>query len=190
MSRCAWLATTSLFLLLSAPRLARAQDEGGPGLVSRLHYNAAGGIMAGVGPQGRELWRGPYASFNVHGESVIGMEMGLEAAYASSDDDLRTKFYSIGGIARLSPMPEDYRAYVQLGAGFSHVTFDPKRPGLSAPSNRWRPGGSFGVGLEVIETDKLAIGGLVTYNGVVLASGSSRSYMVVALNVTLKPPAY
>lgn len=185
-----WLAGVAVLVAVAmAPAGAHAQDEG-PGFLSRLRYNAAGGLMAGVGPQGRELWRGPYASFNVHGESTIGMELGVEVAYAASEDILRTKFLSLGGILRLSPMPEDYRAYVQLGAVLSRVSFDPKQAGLATPSDRTRPGGSFGVGIDAIETDNLAIGGLVTYNGVVLASGSSRSYMVAALNVTFKPSPY
>lgn len=187
-----WLAGVAVLVAVAlAPVGAHAQDdEGGPGFLSRLRYNAAGGMMAGVGPQGRELWRGPYASFNVHGESTIGMELGVEVAYAESEDILRTKFLSFGGILRLSPMPEDYRAYVQLGAVLSRVSFDPKQAGLETPGNRTRPGGSFGVGVDVIETDNLAVGGLLTYNGVVLASGSSRSYMVASLNLTFKPSPY
>jgi hypothetical protein len=169
---------------------ALAQDEGGLGLLSRLRYCLGGGMMAGVGPQGRELWRGPYAAFNVHGESTIGMQLGVEIAYAASDDVLRTQFLSFGGIARLSPVPEDYRAYVQLGACLSHVTFDPKYAGLDTPGTRTRPGGSFGVGFDVIETDYFAIGGLLTYNGVLLKTNSARSYMVAAVNVTFKPAAY
>jgi len=81
-------------------------------------------------------------------------------------------------------------ALSDAGPGQNLFSFDPKQVGLQTPENRTRPGGSFGVGIDVIETDKLAIGGLMTYNGVVLASGSSRSYMVAALTLTFKPSAY
>ncbi len=186
-ARC-WLGGAAVWATVAiAPIHAYAQDEGGAGFLSGLRYCAGAGIMSGAGPQGRNLWRGPYFAFNVHGESALGMVIGLEGAYAASDDILRTRFTSIGGFARLSPMSEDYRAYVQLGAVLSHVTYDPKAPELKSPGTTTRPGGSFGVGYDVIELSNLAIGGIVTFNGVVFKSNSAQSYLVVALNVTFKP---
>ncbi len=158
--------------------------------LARLQYTAAGGIMGGVLPQGTSLQHGPYASFNVHGESALGLQLGLEATYAASDDILRTHFLSAGGIARLSPMPEDYRAYVQLGMAAYHVTYDPKEPGLETPGTTTRPGGSFGIGYEVVDSNNLSVGGIVSFTGVVLGRNSARTYMTVALTVTLKPAPY
>jgi hypothetical protein len=171
------------------PAIARAQEQGGSSLFSGLNYCASGGIMSGAGPQGRTLGRGYYGGFNVHGESAIGMQLGLEAAYVSSNDVLNTKFASIGGIARMSPTPEDYRAYVQLGAAVYHVAFSPEA-GLSAPPASTRPGGSFGVGLDVFEGTNFSLGGIITYNGVILARSQARSYAIAALTLTFKPSPY
>ena len=189
MSRRVWLAGLALFAATQLPAVAGAQ-EGTLGMFSRLRYCVLGGMMAGVGPQGRDLWRGPYASVNVHGESVIGMELGLEGSYASSDDILRTKFTSLGAIARLSPMPEDYRAFVQVGVAISSVKFDPKIAGLSTPGDKIRPAGSFGIGVDIIQRNNVAIGGLVTYNGVIFKRDAARSYLVAALSLTFKASAY
>jgi hypothetical protein len=187
--RRVWLAGLALFAATQLPAVAGAQ-EGTLGMISRLRYCASGGMMAGVGPQGRDLWRGPYASFNVHGESVIGMELGVEGAYASSDDVLRTKFLSLGAIARLSPMPEDYRAFVQVGVAMSSVTFEPKIAGLETPGDKVRPAGSFGIGIDFLELKNVAVGGLVTYNGVIFKRDAARSYLVAALSLTFKASRY
>ena len=184
------LAMAALLALVLAPGLAHAQEEDATGTFSRLQYSAIGGIMSGVGPQGRTLGRGPAVMFNVHGESTIGMELGLEAAYAASNDNLNTTFTSAGLIARLSPTPEDYRAYVQLGASIYHVTFSPDLPGIVAPENTTRPGGSFGLGLELFDRAHFTIGGLVTYNGVVVAHNASRSYLLAGVTLTFKPSPY
>jgi hypothetical protein len=173
-----------------SPVTARAQDEGGPGRLSRLHYGVEGGYMSGIGPQGQALGRGPSFSLNLHGDSPLGMELGIEAAYASSNDVLNTRFASLGGIARLSPTPEDYRAYVQLGAGLCSVTFSPDAPGVSAPANSVRPGGSFGVGLELIERTNVSVGVIVQYHGVVLARSEARSYLIGGISLTFKPSPY
>ena len=176
--------------LALVPAAARAQDEDLAGRFSHLHYEMAGGLMAGVGPQGVTLRRGPFGSFNVHGESALGMEVGVEAAYAGSADIFHTHFSSLGAIARLSPVPEDYRAYVQLGAAAYHISYHSDTAGLTAPGSTTRPGGSFGLGLELIDTSNFSLGGLVTYNGVVINGNTARSYLVGALTVTFKPSAY
>ena len=177
-------------LLALAPGLAHAEDEGATSLFARLQYTAWGGIMSGVGPQGRPLGRGPSFAFCVHGESTIGMELGIEAEYSASNDILNTKFTSLGLIARLSPTPEDYRAYVQLGAGVYHVTFSPAQPGLETPGATTRPGGSFGLGLELFDRTHFTIGGLVTYNGVVVGRSQARSYLMAGMTLTFKPSPY
>jgi hypothetical protein len=182
-------ALVLLAALAMAPAPARA-DQSGQGVFERLNYGIASGVMEGVGPQGATLRRGPYLSFNVHGESAIGMQLGVEAAYASSEDYFKTQFFTLGGIARLSPTPEDYRVFVQLGASVSHVTYGSPSPGATRPENKTRPGGSFGVGLDLIQKDHYSIGGLISYNGVVLARSAARSYLVAAINVTFKPSAY
>ena len=171
-----------------APGPARAADL--RTTLARLEYTAVGGGMAGILPQGSTLQHGPYASINVHGESALGMQVGLEFTYAASDDILRTHFASAGGIVRLSPMPEDYRVYVQLGAAAYRVTYDPKEPGLETPGETTRPGGSFGLGYEVWDSTHLSVGGVVSFTGVVLGRTSARSYMTVGLSVTLKPAPY
>ena len=177
-------------LLVLAPGLARAHDEVTSGLLSRLHYCITGGILSGVGPQGRTLARGPSIAVNIHGESAIGMQLGVEATYAGSNDILNTRFTSIGMIARLSPTPEDYRAYVQVGAGVYHVTFKPDQPSLETPEDSTRPGGSFGIGLELIQSSKFKLGGIATYSGVVLARSDARSYLVAGLTLTIMPSQY
>ena len=185
------IAGLALFaVMVLAPATTRAQEDGAHGMFSRLHYSAEGGIMSGVGPQGRPLGRGTSFAFNVHGESTIGMELGLEATYAASNDILNTKFASLGGIARLSPTPEDYRAYVQLGASLYRVTFSPDVQGLVVPKNTIRPGGSFGVGFEITDRTNYSLGGLITYTGVVLAQSAARSYLVAGLTLTFKPSPY
>jgi len=173
-----------------APAMARAQDERTDGILSRLHYSVNGGMMSGIGAQGRPLGHGPAFAFTVHGESVIGMELGVEAAYAASNDILNTRFASLGAIARLSPTREDYRAYVQIGASLYNVTFSPDVQGLVVPENTRRPGGSFGIGFELLDGTNFSLGGLVTYNGVVLARSAARSYLVAGLTLTFKPSPY
>ncbi len=186
------LAALGLLLVGSLdPGMARAgNDEHGLALPMRLHYLALGGIMAPVGPQGRPLSRGPYAGVAVLGESAIGMQLGGEASFVASGDVLRTHFTSLGVIARMSPTPDDYRVYVQLGVGLYEVTYSPKVAGVSAPGTTVRPGGSFGIGLEVFQTTHVSVGGLLCYHGVVLASRTARSYMIAGLSLTLRPSDY
>lgn len=178
-----------LAALVMAPAAARAQDESSS-MLGRFHYGFSGGIMQGVGPQGDALRRGPAVSFNVHGESAIGMQLGVEGAFASSDDFFKTRFLSLGAIARLSPMPEDYKVYVQLGAGLYNVSYGNKDAGVVSPGNRTRPGGGFGLGFDAIQADHYNVGALITYNGVVLARTAARSYITAAITFTLKPSAY
>ncbi len=190
MSRRAWAAVAVLAALAVGPAAARAQDEDLLGPFSNLNYTAAGGIMAGVGPQGTALRRGPYASLSAYTETAMGMQLGIEGAYASSNDIFNTKFVSLGAIARLSPMPEDYRIYVQLGAAAYRVSYRSAVAGLSVPDPVIRPGGSFGLGLDVLELSRFAVGGIVAYHGVVIGTHNSRSYLVGALTVSLKPSPY
>jgi len=156
---------------------------------SSLNVGVDAGIMSGAGPQGLPLGRGPYAGVYVFGESALGMEFGGALEFASSNDALHTKFTSLGVIARLSPTPEDYRVFVQLGASMYHATYDPD-PGILPPDELTRPGGSFGIGWDMYQQPRWAAGLLVNYTGVLIARRAARSYVTVALNFTLKPPAY
>ena len=182
-------AVLLLAALALAPATARAQDETSS-MLGRLNYEFSPGVMQGVGPQGNALRRGPAVSFNVHGESAIGMQLGVEATYASSDDFFKTRFLSLGGIARLSPMPEDYKVYVQLGAALYNVSYGNKDPGVVSPGNRTRPGGGFGLGFDAVQSDHYNVGALLTYSGVVLARSAARSYITAAVTFTFKPSAY
>ena len=173
-----------------APVAAHAQNVGGESLLSRLNYGVQGGLMVPEGPQGVSLASGPFASINVHGESALGMQLGFEASYIASDDALRTRFAGLSALARLSPVPEDYRAFVQLSGGFYHVTYDPKVSTVAKPGSTTRPGGSFGIGFDAIEASNFSIGGVITYHGVVLGRSQARSFLIAALNVTFKPSRY
>ena len=185
------IAGLALFAVaLGLPAAARAQDENRQSLLARLNYCAQGSIMGGVGPQGRPLGRGPSFSLNVNGESSLGMELGFEAAYASSNDILNTRFASLCAIVRLSPTPEEYRAFVQLGAGAFHVSYSPDAPGLAAPANSVRPGGNFGVGFDLLEQTRFSAGAILQYNGVILARNEGRSYLTAGVMVTFKPVPY
>ena len=190
MSRRALSAIVAALIVAALAPAARAQDEGSLGLLLRLHYGVLGGIMVPVGPQGRDLSRGPYGSVSVVGESSLGMQLGAEVAYAASNDYLRTHFTSLGVIARLSPVPDDYRVYVQLGAALYRVSYSPKLASIASPGSTTRPGGSFGIGLDAIQAGRMAIGGLVTYQGVVIGRSTARSYLSLALNVTYRPSDY
>ena len=178
-----------LAALALAPGMARAQDETSR-LLGRLNYGFSAGVMQGVGPQGNALRRGPAVSFNVHGESAIGMQLGVEGTYASSDDFFKTRFLSLGGIARLSPMPEDYKVYVQIGAALYNVSYGNNDLGVVSPGNRTRPGGSFGLGFDAVQSNHYNVGALLTYSGVVLARSAARSYITAAITFTFKPSAY
>jgi hypothetical protein len=167
-----------------------ARADGPLGFVSGLQYGVAGGQMIPEGPQGVSLARGPSVSVSVLGESALGMQLGAAVAYAASDDILRTKFTSLSGVARLSPLPDDYRAFVQLSAGLYHVTYDPKVSTLASPGSTTRPGGGFGLGWDVIDTSNFGLGAIVTYQGVILGRTEARSYLVAALSVTFKPSPY
>ena len=177
-------------VLLAIPATARADDDGSQNFLTRLHYSLAGGLMDGVGTQGAALRRGPFGSVNVHGESATGMQLGVEAAYAASEDDYRTHYLSLGGIARLSPTPEDYRVFVQVGAAVYHVTFNPVLSLGGVPQNATRPGGSFGIGFDVYQGNRVMIGGIALYNNVVLSRTAARSYLTAAVNITFKPASY
>jgi hypothetical protein len=181
-NRCAAAAAALLACALALP--ARAD-----GLLSTLHVGAQAGAMSGIGPQGAPLGHGPYLGVCAFGESAFGMQLGGNLEFASSNDVLHTKFTSLGLFARLSPTPEDYRAYVQLGGGLYHAHYAPA-PGYFAPAGVWRPGGSFGVGWDIFEQPRWAAGLLVNYNGVLFGRSAARSWVSMAVNVTLQRAAY
>ena len=183
--------TLLLFAALAlAPAAARAGDEGSQGLLGRLHYGVTAGAMEGVGAQGRSLQLGPAFGLSVLGESALGMQLGIEGAYVASGDGFRTRFTSVGAIARLSPTPEDYSAFVQVGAGVYHVAYTDHPAGTRPPDNTTRPGASFGLGLDMFQTDYFTVGGIVSYTGVVLARSAARSYVIVAVNLSFRPSTY
>jgi hypothetical protein len=187
--RCAGLACAVAAGLALAVAPVHAQS-GAPGALSRLNYCVTGGIMSGVGPQGRELNRGPAVGFQVRGESAIGMQLGAEVSYAASNDVLNTTFTSFDIIARLSPTPEDYKAYVQLATGIYSTSFHPDQVLPDTPEGTVRPGGSFGLGLELFEGTNLTIGGIATYSGVIIARSKARSYLTAGVTFTFKPSPY
>jgi len=168
---------------------ALAASAHADGLLSTLQVGVQGGVMSGIGPQGTPLGHGPYLGVSAFGESPLGMELGANVEFASSNDALHTKFTSLGAFARLSPTPEDYRAFVQLGGGIYHAHYAPN-PGLTALGGLWRPGGSFGLGFDLFSEPHWAAGVLTNYNGVLFGRHAARSYITLAVNVTLRQSPY
>jgi len=98
-------------------------------------------------------------------------------------------------VSLASVIGDDGALYFMIGgrktaAGLYRVTYSPKLAGTTAPKSTTRPGGSFGLGLDLFQSNRIVVGGLLTYHGVVLASSSARSYVIAALNVTLRPSDY
>ena len=135
-----WVVSAALLLAgLALPGAVRAQDQG-VGFFSLLHYGIAAGGMVPAGPQGKDLRRGVHFGGQLYGETGFGVQFGGEASYTTSPDPLQTRISEIGLFSRLSPTPEDYRLYVQLGLGGYGVSY---HAGTPRPASVFRPGGSF-----------------------------------------------
>ncbi len=181
-------AAAYIVLALGAP--ARAEAQGGVrGLLSQLDYGVEGGVMVPSGPQGHTLAHGPYFGAFAYGESSLGLLLGVDASYAASNDVRQTRIGMLDVFGRLSPIPDDYRAYLQMSVGAYVVGYHPPA-GIVAPGTRVRPGGSFALGLDPIQFGNLKLGGLVAYHGVILNRGSALSYVTATLNLTLAPSPY
>lgn len=174
------IATALLLAALVMPAVARAQDEG-VGFFPLLHYGITGGGMIPAGQQGHDLRRGANFGGEVYGESPYGVQFGGEASYTASNDTRRTRISQVGLFSRLSPTPEDYRLYVQLGLGGYAVSY---HAGAPRPASKFRPGGSFAMGGDFARWANVSLGGSLAYHGVLLERHHAIAYSTVRLHLT------
>ncbi len=175
-----WLAMGLVVAGLAMPAAARAQDSG-IGFFPLLHYGITGGGMFPAGPQGDELHRGTHIGGEIYGESGLGVQLGVESSFTASPDPRETRITHVGVLSRLSPSPEDYRLYVQLGLGGYSVSYSAGTPRLASV---FRPGGSFAIGAEVIQFGSFSLGGSGAYHGIILQSHKAIAYAAVRLHLT------
>lgn len=187
--RATWRAV-SLGLVVAATLAtpALAQDRVG-GLLSALNYGIDGGGMVPSGRQGLTLTSGPTFGALAYRETDLGFVMGLEGSYTRSPDALNTHILMLDLFGRLSPTPEDYRAYLQMALGAYHVARDPSAT-IETAGTRTRPGGSFAVGVDPVVFNTFKLGAVFSYHGIVLSRRSALSYITATLNLTFTPSPF
>lgn len=180
-------AVLALCVVLAAiPAGARAADDEGLGVLHQLTYSLNAGAMLPAGQEGEGLDPGGHAGGSIHYESGSGLSLGGELQWNRSSDPLRTKIYALSAMARISP--RDYTAlFMRLGFGAYYVRYDPRSSQLPKPDERLRPGGSFGVGFELVRWGKVVIGGSGVYHGILLDPSDALSYLTATVDLTWRP---
>jgi len=176
------LFAAALALLAAAPAWA--------GLLSELHYGVTGGVQVPFSRQGRDLKHGGDFGGEIFNDTNLGMQLGIDGSYTTSDDPLQTRLTHVGAIMRLSPSPEDYRLYVQLGAAGYYVDFTASSPPTPKPNSELRPGGSFAVGFRAAEWGNFSLGASGTFHGVVLERHHALTYMAFLLHLNYQRLAF
>ena len=181
MTRSVRARVVALLLVTALAGLAPASARAG--LFSEMHYGVTGGGMVPFSRQGRDLQRGTDFGGEIFNDTNLGMQLGIDGSYTTSDDPLRTRMTHVGGIMRLSPSPEDYRLYVQLGLAGYFVDFTASAPPTPKPESKLRPGGSFAVGFQAAEWGNFSLGASAAFHGVVLERHDALTYMAFLLHL-------
>jgi hypothetical protein len=176
-----------LLMACAVPCAAARHDEAeSVGPLSLLNYTVSGGGIIPAGTAGEGIDSGPHANAAIHYDSGSGFMFGGEVGYTRSKDDLRTRIVEFGVTARISPA--DYNAaYVQLGLGGYALGYRPRTPLVPNPGDMVRPGGSFGVGFELVRIPRMAFGVSGTYHRVAITSHDARAFVALKLDVTFRP---
>jgi len=153
------------------------------GLLSELHYGITGGGQVPFSRRGRDLAHGTDFGAEIFNDTNLGMQLGIDGSYTTSDDPLQTRMTHLGGIMRLSPSPEDYRLYVQLGLAGYFIDFTASAPPTPKPESKLRPGGSFAVGFQAAEWGNFSLGASAAFHGVVLERHDALTYMAFLLHL-------
>jgi len=176
------LLAAALALLGAAPAWA--------GLFSEMHYGVTGGVQVPFSRQGRDLKRGSDFGAEIYKDTNLGVQLGIDGSYTTSDDPLQTRLTHVGGIMRLSPSPEDYRLYVQLGIAGYYVDFTASAPPTPKPESELRPGGSFAVGFKAAEWGNVSLGASGVFHGVVLQRHHALTYLAFLLHLDYQRLAF
>jgi hypothetical protein len=184
--------TLALLLLLVALVPARARAAGttpyddvrGP---LPLWFTLQGGLMFPAGEEGSGLRRGP------EGVGSIGYQVGEtfhlagELGLISSSDVFRTRVAWAGLSGRLNPHRDMHALYVQGGAAIYHTSYHEAALSAFAPPSKIRPGLSFGIGYDTAEWERITVGVIGMYHGIVIARGDALSYLTLGVYASLRP---
>jgi len=184
------LFVLAILLALAAPRAAAADEkESSVSTLGLISYTVSGGGIVPAGSEGEGLDAGPSAGVSAHYETGTGVVLGVEANYLRSSDDLHTRIIEFGLTGRISP-PDYSAAFIQLGLGGYALAYDPDSPLRRNPGRQLRAGGSFGVGFEVVQLSRLAIGASAAYHGIVMSHSDALSYLAVTIDLTYRPYSF
>ena len=116
---------------------------------SRWSYRTGAGILPAEREGEPRLEMGPHVLGAIDFEMNRAFYMGTDVSYGVSGDELGTRIASLGVHARIKPAYEFTTFYVIASLGAYRAYYDHDRPDLPAPSDRLRPGASFGFGYDL-----------------------------------------
>ena len=185
MRRLALLAFAASALLAPAgPAAARDEESVSP--LRLLNYTVSGGGVVPVGTAGEGIESGPHGSAAIHYDSGSGFMLGAEVGFTRSNDNLRTRIVAFGLSARISPA--DFNAaYIKLGVGGYSLGYEPRSASTPSPGSLVRPGGSFGVGFELVHLPRVSFGLSGTYHRIAIATHDARAFVALTLDVIYRP---
>src|SRR4029079_563297 len=120
----------------------------------------------------------------------LGMQLGIDGRYTTSDDPVQTRLTHVRGGLRLSPWPAGYTLYVQLRGAEYFVDFTASAPPTPKPESELRPGGSFAVGFKAAEWGSVSLGASGAFHGVVLQSHHALTYLASLLHLDYQSLAF
>jgi hypothetical protein len=158
---------------------------------SRWSYRTEAGILLPSAKASPRLEMGPHVLGAIDFEMNRAFYMGTDVSYGVSGDELGTRIASLGVHARISPAYEFTTFYVIASLGAYRAYYDHDRPDLPAPSDRLRPGASFGFGYDLGSFSKFTVTSTAAFQGLFTRGNAGRNialeYFTARLGLWYRP---